>query len=52
MALVSRQKICDFLESKGWTLDRMVRQDEKIRKNGKVQANSFINDVSFRYSDG
>lgn len=50
-ALVSRQKICDFLESKGWTLDRMARQDEKIRKNGKVQANGFINDVSFRYSD-
>ena len=50
-ALVSRQKIMDFLESKGWTLDKLALQDKKIRENGKVKTKEFINDVSFRYSD-
>lgn len=51
-ALVSRQKIMKFLEGKGWTLDKLARQDSKIRENGKVATNEFINGVSFRYSDG
>jgi ABC-type lipoprotein export system ATPase subunit len=50
-ALVSRQKIMDFLESKGWTLDKLALQDKKIRENGKVKTKEFIDDVSFRYSD-
>ena len=50
-ALVSRQKIMDFLESKGWTLDKLALQDKKIRENGKVKTKEFINDISFRYSD-
>jgi ABC-type lipoprotein export system ATPase subunit len=50
-ALVSRQKIMDFLESKGWTLDKLALQDRKIRENGKVKTKEFIDDVSFRYSD-
>ena len=50
-ALVSREKICKFLEKKGWTLDKLARQDEKIRKNGKVSTKAFIDDVSFRYSE-
>lgn len=50
-ALVSRQKIMDFLEDKGWTLDRLALQDKKIREQGKVKTKEFINDVSFRYSD-
>ena len=50
-ALVSRQKIMKLLESKGWTLDKLARQDSKIRENGKVSTKEFINGVSFRYSD-
>ena len=50
--LVSRQKIMKFLEGKGWTLDKLARQDTKIRENGKVATNEFINGVGFRYSDG
>lgn len=50
-ALVSRQRIMDFLESKGWTLDKLALQDKKIRENGKVKTKEFIDDVSFRYSD-
>lgn len=49
-ALVSRQKIAKFLESKGWTLDKLARQDTKIRENGGVATKDFIDDVSFRYS--
>ena len=50
--LVSRQKIMKFLEKKGWTLDRLALQDNKIRENGGVKTKEFINGVSFRYSDG
>ena len=50
-ALVSRQKIMKFLEKKGWTLDRLALQDNKIRENGGVRTKEFINGVSFRYSD-
>ena len=50
-ALVSRQKIMKFLEGKGWTLDKLARQDAKIRENGCVATKEFINGVSFRYSD-
>ena len=50
--LVSRQKIMKFLEKKGWTLDRLALQDNKIRENGGVRTKEFINGVSFRYSDG
>ena len=50
-ALVSRQKIMKFLEGKGWTLDKLARQDSKIRENGCVATKEFINGVSFRYSD-
>ena len=50
-ALVSRQKIMKFLEKKGWTLDRLALQDNKIRENGGVKTKEFINGVSFRYSD-
>ena len=50
-ALVSRQKIMKFLEKKGWTLDRLALQDNKIRENGKVKTKEFINGISFRYSD-
>ena len=49
-ALVSRQKIAKFLEGKGWTLDKLGRQDTKIRENGGVATKEFIDDVSFRYS--
>lgn len=50
--LVSRQKIMKFLEKKGWTLDRLALQDNKIRENGGVRTKEFINGVSFRFSDG
>lgn len=50
-ALVSRKKIMKFLEDKGWTIERLSKQDERIRENGKVKTKDFIDDVSFRYSD-
>ena len=49
--LVSREKIMKFLEKKGWTLDRLALQDNKIRENGGVKTKEFINGISFRYSD-
>ena len=48
--LVSKDKIIKFLEKKGWTLDRLARQDERIRERGTVVTKDFINGVSFRYS--
>lgn len=50
-ALVSRKKILSFLEKKGWTFERLGRQDEKIRQNGCVTTKDFIDDVAFRYSE-
>jgi len=50
-ALVSRRKIMDFLIDRGWTLERLVLQDKKIRSNGGVKTKEFINGISFRYSD-
>ena len=50
-ALVSRKKILSFLEKKGWTFERLGRQDEKIRQSGCVATKDFIDDVAFRYSE-
>ena len=49
-ALVSRKKIIKFLENKGWTLEKLARQDEAIRTRGEIKTKDFIDDVSFRYS--
>lgn len=49
--LVSRKKLFSFLEEKGWTIDRMIMQTEKIRVNKCVATRDFIDDVSFRYSE-
>ena len=49
--LVSRQKIAKFLEKKGWTLDKLAKQDETIRERGYVKTLDFVDDVSFRYSE-
>ena len=49
--LVSRDKIFKFLEKKGWTFEKLGRQDDKIRENGGTKTKAFIDDVSFRYSD-
>lgn len=51
-ALVSKKSIIDFLDKKGWTIEKLARQDNKIRSVGKVATKEFINDISFRYSDG
>lgn len=51
-ALVSRKAIFNFLEERGWTLEKLSLQDNKIRENGGVKTKDFINDISFRYSDG
>ena len=48
--LVSKENIIKFLEEKGWTLDRLARQDERIRERGTVVTKEFINGISFRYS--
>lgn len=50
-ALVKRDKIMKFLEEKGWTLEKLAKQDEKIRKQGYVATKEFVDDISFRYSD-
>ena len=50
-ALVKRDKIVKFLEKKGWTIEKLAKQDEKIRKQGYVTTKEFIDDISFRYSD-
>lgn len=49
--LVSRQKIVKFLEKKGWTLDKLAKQDEIIRERGRVKTLDFVDDISFRYSE-
>ena len=49
--LVKRNKIMKLLEEKGWTLEKLAKQDEKIRKQGYVTTKEFIDDISFRYSD-
>lgn len=48
--LVSRKSILRFLEERGWTLEKLGRQDDKIRSNGGIKTKDFINDISFRYS--
>jgi hypothetical protein len=50
-ALVSRDEIIKFLESKGWTLDRLELQDKRIREKGYVKTKDFIDGISFRYSE-
>jgi len=49
--LVSREKIVKFLEKKGWTLDKLSKQDQNIRERGYVKTKEFVDDISFRYSD-
>jgi hypothetical protein len=48
---VSREKISKFLDKKGWTLDKLVKQDDNIRQRGYTKTNDFVDDISFRYSD-
>jgi hypothetical protein len=49
--LVSREKIVKFLEKKGWTLDKLSKQDQSIRGRGYVKTKEFVDGISFRYSD-
>ena len=49
--LVKRSDIIKFLEKKGWTCEKLARQDSKIRENGGVKTKDFIDDISFRYCD-
>lgn len=49
--LVKRSDIVKFLDKKGWPLENLAKQDEKIRERGFIKTKEFINDVSFRYSD-
>lgn len=50
-ALVKREKIVKFLEKIGWTIEKLSKQDEKIREQGFVKTMDFIDGVSFRYSE-
>ena len=50
-ALVKRDKIMKFLEKRGWNLEKLAKQDEKIREQGGVKTKEFVDDISFRYSD-
>ena len=49
--MVKRSDIVKLLEKKGWTLEKLAKQDEKIREQGGVKTKDFIDDISFRYSD-
>lgn len=49
--LVSKDKILKFLEKKGWTIEKLAKQDEAIRKKGYVKTKEFVDEVAFRYSD-
>ena len=49
--MVKRSDIVKFLEKQGWSLEKLSRQDEKIRAQGEIKTKEFINEVSFRYSD-
>lgn len=50
-ALVSRDKIVEFLEERGWNIEKLAQQDEIIRQRGYIKTMDFVNDVSFRYSE-
>lgn len=50
-ALVEKKKIFNFLEDKGWTAEKLAKQDTRIRENGRVRTKEFIDGISFRYSD-
>ena len=50
-ALVKRSNIVKFLESKGWTLEKLAKQDEQIRNQGYIKTKEFIDGISFRYSN-
>lgn len=50
-ALVKRSDIVKFLEKQGWSLEKLSRQDEKIREQGEIKTKEFINEISLRYSD-
>lgn len=50
-AIVSRKSIMSFLEERGWTIEKLARQDNAIRKRGYLlRPHEFINDVSFAFS--
>lgn len=49
-ALVKRSDIVKFLESKGWTLERLSKQDKKIREQQEVKTKEFVDEISFRFS--
>lgn len=50
-ALVSKSAIMTHLEGLGWSVERLAKQDIRIRENEGVKTKEFINGVSFRYSD-
>ena len=41
------QDIKDYLEKKKWTDERIIRQDEKIRKNGRTESEDWIDNIKF-----
>lgn len=50
-AIVKRSDVMDFLKSKGWTSDKIRRQDDAIRKRGYIiNPHTFIDEVSFAFS--
>ena len=32
---------------KGWTHEKIIRQDKKIRDNESVETNEYVNDIKF-----
>ena len=50
-ALVKRSDIIEFLENKGWTLERLSEQAEKMRKQDFLKTKEFIDGLLFSYSN-
>lgn len=49
-ALVKKSDIIKFLEENGWTLEKISKQNDEIRKMRGVKRYDFVNGVTFRYT--
>ena len=47
LCLNNVQGLKDYLNKKGWTREKIIRQDEKIRKNGCTENPNFIDGIKF-----
>lgn len=45
--IIRRQDVKNYLLEKGWTHEKIIRQDKKIRDNESVETNEYVNDIKF-----